>query len=895
MALVQLPQIARLTGNAAPIDSGETLRAIQKRKCEQSLSYFIRKAWSIIEPGQPYVHGWHIDFLCTHLEAITAGMVIDDTPYNRLLINVPPGPMRDDSQVETARGRILLRDVQVGDMVLTHKGRYRRVEAVHHQGVLPILKITTHSGRVTHAAPSHPYLTPRGWIDAGHLEVGDILAVVNREEDRPNASTVRPELARWLGYLIGDGSLTQGTINFTNQDDEAIEDFINCTRAIGFEPRPVRMKTYWRVSVLGGKPVHDLLKQHNLFGKNSYAKRIPKQILNADIKTISNFIGAYWTCDGGFDVRPDGKRGSRYRAYGTTVSEGLAEDLIYALGLLGIESRLRRKSRALETKSQPGGVYRSFSIEVQKEHMTAKFAKMPGLCEAKRSLARQCGGSFDQPLWNDPIVSIGRNGSANCMCLTVDEDHSFVCSGIAVKNTMKSLTVGVFWPAWEWGPMNMPHMRYVCASHSQDLAIRDGLRMRRLVMSEWYQSNWGDRVILTGDQNQKTKFENKATGFRQATASGSITGARGDRVIIDDPLSVDGANSDAIRATTNTWFLESVPTRLNNPKTSAIVVVMQRLHEEDVSGVILEKELGYDHIMLPMRYDPARAMPTKLDYRDPREEDGELLFPERFPIEVVDRDEKAMGPYATAGQFQQTPEPRGGGIIKRDWWQLWDNDAYPMMDYVIASVDTAYTDKTENDPSALTIWGIYSQDTVAQTTKTIARDGTLYDHSMRVSREFAEQHPKLMMMHAWHAHLPLHELVQKVAESCKRLKVDMLLIEGMASGLSVAQEIRRLYGSEPWGVQIINPGSQDKLSRLYSVQHLFAEGLIYAPDRAWADAVITQCAQFPRAKHDDLVDTVSMALRHLRSTGALARAAEHVEEIERAKSVPSKLAPLYDV
>jgi predicted phage terminase large subunit-like protein len=553
MAIVKLPQIAKMTGNSDPIDTSATLLAIQKRKCEMSLAYFIRKAWSVIEPGQPYVHGWHIDYLCAHLEAITAGMENDDgSPYNRLLINIPPG-------------------------------------------------------------------------------------------------------------------------------------------------------------------------------------------------------------------------------------------------------------------------------------------------------------------------------------------------------TMKSLTVGVFWPAWEWGPMNMPHMRYVCASHSQDLAIRDGLRMRRLLMSEWYRSLWGDRVVLTGDQNQKTKFENTATGFRQAAAAGSITGARGDRVVIDDPLSVDGANSDAVRDSTNQWFLEAVPTRLNNPKSSAIVVVMQRLHEEDVSGVILEKELGYDHIMLPMRYDPSRAMPTALGYKDPRREDGELLFPERFPIEVVDRDEKAMGPYATAGQFQQTPEPRGGGIVKREWWQLWDADAYPAMDYVIASVDTAYTEKSENDMSALTVWGIYSVDTVAQITKVQSRSGTLHEYSMSLDRTYAEQHPKLMMMMAWQDRLPLHELVKKVAETCSRMRVDLLLIEGKASGLSVAQEIRRLYGSEPWGVQIVNPGSQDKMSRLYSIQHLFAEGLVYAPDRSWADMVITQCAQFPRAKHDDLVDTVSMALRHLRTANLLSRPTEYLEELDRNRSKPSKMAPLYEV
>ena len=461
--------------------------------------------------------------------------------------------------------------------------------------------------------------------------------------------------------------------------------------------------------------------------------------------------------------------------------------------------------------------------------------------------------------------------------------------------TMKSLLIGVFWPSWEWGPKNMPHLRYVCASHSQDLAVRDGLRMRRLIQSEWYQKNWGDRVTLTGDQNQKTKFENTATGFRQAAASGSITGSRGDRVIIDDPLSVDDAASEAVREATNTWFLEAVPTRLNNPKTSSIVVIMQRLHEEDVSGIILEKDLGYDHIMLPMRYDPARAMPTALGYEDPREIDGELLFPQRFPVEVVDRDEKAMGPYATAGQFQQTPEPRGGGIIKREWWQLWEHDIYPPMDYVIASLDTAYTEKTENDMSALTVWGIFSSDTIAQPTKRVARNGTLYDEAINVGRSFAEQHPKLVMINAWAERLPLHELVNKVAMTCKKMRVDLLLIEGKASGISVAQELRRLYGGEEFGVQLINPGAQDKMARLYSVQHLFAEGMIYAPDRAWADRVITQCAQFPRAKHDDLVDTVSQALRHLRTSGLLTRSSEHLQQIEENMRPKPPARPLYEV
>ena len=463
--------------------------------------------------------------------------------------------------------------------------------------------------------------------------------------------------------------------------------------------------------------------------------------------------------------------------------------------------------------------------------------------------------------------------------------------------TMKSLLIGVFWPAWEWGPRNMPHMRYVCAAHSQDLAIRDGLRMRRLITSDWYQAHWGDRVQLTGDQNQKTKFENTATGFRQATAAGSITGARGDRVIIDDPHSVDGANSDQQRNSTLTWFLEAVPTRVNNPDRSAIVVVMQRLHEEDVSGVILSRGLGYDHIMLPMRYDPARAWPTKLGYADPREEDGELLFPDRFPLEVVERDEKAMGPYATAGQFQQQPEPRGGGIIKDHWWQLWDKPEYPPIEFVVASLDTAYTAKAENDFSAMTVWGVFSAPSEGQATRSVDRYGRTIELRTSYQSEALGPVPKVMLMYAWQVKLELHELAEKVAATCSRMRVDRLLIENKAAGHSVAQEIRRLFGAEAFAVQMYDPKTLDKTARLYSVQHIFAEGMVYAPDKDWAEQVIRQCSVFPKGKNDDLVDTVSMSLNHMRSVGMLTRAAERLAELEEAQRFTGNGgdAPLYNV
>ena len=459
---------------------------------------------------------------------------------------------------------------------------------------------------------------------------------------------------------------------------------------------------------------------------------------------------------------------------------------------------------------------------------------------------------------------------------------------------MKSLLTGVFWPAWWWGPRNEPHKRFLCASHSQSLAIRDSTKMRRLVASEWYQDRWGDRVKLTGDQNAKTKFETTATGFREAVAAGSITGSRGDIVIIDDPHSVESAASDAMRASTAEWFLEAVPTRLNNPVKSAIVVIMQRLHEEDVSGIILEKGLGYDHIMLPMRYDPARSVPTLLGIEDPRSEEGELLFPARFPEEVVDRDERVMGKYAAAGQFQQEPIPRGGGIIKAEWWKLWDRESYPPFDYIVAALDTAYTTKQENDPSAMTVWGVWTGgDQTAQVTRQITREGEM---SAAIERTYSQEHPRAMLMYAWQDRLELHELVDRVREIMERYGVDKLLVENKAAGHSVAQEIRRLYGYDDFAVQLTDPKTLDKTARLYSIQHLFAEGLIYSPDRSWADMVINQTANFPKARHDDLVDTLSMALRHLRDTGIIVRNDEWTAEVDRSRmhtGAPEE--PLYPI
>jgi predicted phage terminase large subunit-like protein len=461
---------------------------------------------------------------------------------------------------------------------------------------------------------------------------------------------------------------------------------------------------------------------------------------------------------------------------------------------------------------------------------------------------------------------------------------------------MKSLTCNVFWPAWEWGPRAMPWLRYVCAGHALPLALRDSIKMRRLVTSQWYQSHWGSVVQLTRDQNQTTKFETTKTGFRQACAFTGLTGVRADRVIIDDPHSVDSAQSDAERTSDVNTFLEAVPLRLDDPEKSAIIVIMQRLHEGDVSGTILDQQLGYDHIMLPMRYEPARSYPTKLGYEDPRETEGELFFEARFPLHVVERDEKVLGPYAVAGQFQQTPVPRGGGIVKPEWWTLWDQKTYPPVEYVVMSLDTAYTEKAENDPSALTVWGTFGGGVDGGTTRFVDRYGRMSEITQSFQSSELGPVPKVMLMYAWSGRLDLHELVQKVNQIGRKMKVDKILIENKAAGHSVAQELRRLFAGENYYVQMYDPKTLDKQARLYSVQHIFAEGMVYAPDKDWAEMVIRQVASFPKAKHDDLTDTVSMAIKHLRDIGLLTRSIERLRDVEDQKLYrgPSP-PPLYAV
>lgn len=288
--------------------------------------------------------------------------------------------------------------------------------------------------------------------------------------------------------------------------------------------------------------------------------------------------------------------------------------------------------------------------------------------EARRELCRRSLASFVKMAWHvvEPGQPYVHGPHIDVVCAKLEAVTRGEVTRLLINvppGTMKSLLVNVFWPMWEWGPQGMASMRTVGVSHEQGLGVRDNLKCRRLLLSPWFQRLW-PAVTLQRDQSEKIKFENTSTGFREVATPSNITGRRGDRVVVDDPLSAENANSEAEREKVNLWFREALPTRLNNPDRSAIVVVMQRLHERDVAGIILAMG-GWDSLILPMRFEPDRADPM-----DWRKDEGELLFPDRFPERVVAELERSMGSYASAGQLQQRPAPREGGLFKRSWFQF---------------------------------------------------------------------------------------------------------------------------------------------------------------------------------------------------------------------------------
>ncbi len=395
--------------------------------------------------------------------------------------------------------------------------------------------------------------------------------------------------------------------------------------------------------------------------------------------------------------------------------------------------------------------------------------------------------------------------------------------------TSKSTICGVMYPAWVWGPYAWKGHRFIGASHEQGLAVRDNRNTRDLVRSQWYQRLWP--VALTSDQNEKLYFENDAKGFRQACAVASMTGRRGHNITLDDPLSPERAHSQLHRETAVRVLSETIPTRLNDPSRSSITVIMQRLHESDPAGHIIASELGYEHLCIPMEFEPARRHYTSIGWTDPRTEDGELLDPVRFPAEVIARDKKAMGEYGWAGQMQQRPSPAGGGIFRDEWWQYLDQP--PPIEWRAIYADTAQKTKEANDYTVLQCWGRSKQG-----------QAVLLD-MVRGKFEAPELLERARMFWAKH-----HATQGQGA-------LRAFKIEDKVSGTGLIQQLRK-EGKPVVPIQ----RATDKLTRAYDASPYIESGhVVLLRDVPHLSDMLAEASAFPNGAHDDTLDPMMDAVK----------------------------------
>jgi predicted phage terminase large subunit-like protein len=429
--------------------------------------------------------------------------------------------------------------------------------------------------------------------------------------------------------------------------------------------------------------------------------------------------------------------------------------------------------------------------------------------------------------------------------------------------TAKSTVCSVMWPAWEW--IGDPAVKWLCGSYAEKLAIRDNLKMRRLIQAPWYRQRWGrgynlvdnsdwgdpEGFELTKDQNQKIRFENDRTGYRIAFGSESgVMGEGGNRILIDDWHDRQKAHSDKERESSLITFDQAVSTRLNDPARDPIVAIMQRLHEQDLSGHVLTQG-GYEHLLIPMHYDPKRSKVTVLGWSDPRKTAGELMHPARFPAHIVEEIEKTLGSYAAAGQLEQNPAPAEGGILKRSWWKFYD--VLPAkLDVELQSWDLAFEGEQDSHFTAGQAWAKVGSQAYLKPDEVYEQLD--FPNTCIAFTTFTSRHPRGS------------KLVEKKANGAALLAT----LKGKIAGLLPVNP----DGDKPSRARAVAPYIEAGNVLLPNPYDIPAEranaGEIGAvrPERAWVMRLIENAAKFPNGSippgsHGDDIDSMTQALHKL--------------------------------
>lgn len=464
------------------------------------------------------------------------------------------------------------------------------------------------------------------------------------------------------------------------------------------------------------------------------------------------------------------------------------------------------------------------------------------LDEIDKALAEKSLSEFLRQMWKyiDPHPYVhGWHIDAICEHMEAVLDGEILRLAINIPpRHMKSLGISVGFPAWAW--IKKPSLQFLFSSYAATLSIRDCVKARRLIDSPLYKARWGEVFQLTSDQNTKTRYDNNHGGYRIATSvDGATTGEGGDVIIIDDANNVKEAESDVTRNNTNSWFDEVMQSRFNDPKTGALVSIQQRTHALDLSGHI-QKKYGneYIYLILPAEYEieERRKMSLKTfhGWKDPRKKEGELLWPDRFGKEEVKKLKNALGAYAAAGQLQQRPAPREGGMVPMKHFQRYKTPpAREIIKKLSLSFDTASKEQELHDYSICEVW--------------------------------AETSLGYFLLYIWRKKVMFPELLRTAKSLCEQWSPNEVLIEDKSSGTSLIQCLRDPKDGIRFPVIAIEPGNFSKVIRMENESAAIESGMVWLPESApWLIDFEDECQHFPNAEHDEHVDAMSQYLKRQR-------------------------------
>jgi predicted phage terminase large subunit-like protein len=392
---------------------------------------------------------------------------------------------------------------------------------------------------------------------------------------------------------------------------------------------------------------------------------------------------------------------------------------------------------------------------------------------------------------------------------------------------LKSHCASIAFPAWVLG--HQPGAQIICASYGQELADKLGRDCRTIMQSRWYRDLFSTRL---SNRQPIHDFETTDQGGRLSTSiTGVLTGRGADLIMIDDPLKPDEALSETRRNAVNQWYDNTLVSRLNDKAKGCIVIIMQRLHQDDLVGHVLERE-HWEVLSFPAIAEEgtSHVIAGPFGRRLLRRNVGDLLHPERESSAVLQTIRDRMGSYNFAAQYQQNPVPVGGAIIKTDWLQYYAPADLPArFSRVVQSWDTANKANELADFSVCTTWGVVGK--------------------------------KLYLLHVFRERLNYPDLKRKVVELAQRHKARQIIIEDKASGTQLIQELKQsLYGIHPY----LPPTGTDKTMRLHTQSAAFENGLVYLPTQAhWLAEYVKELTSFPGSKFCDQVDSTTQALDYL--------------------------------